>query len=123
MMEIVTYKVAVTTTGSAGSATGSGTSDLIQGYLLDVYFDFHGSAPATSDVTLAYATRGGNILVASNGNTDTLFQPLKQASDSAGAAIAGVYNPYVLDDKVTVSVAQSDALTNAVVAYIRALRL
>lgn len=122
-MEIVTYKVAVTTTGSAGSATGSGTSELISGYLLDVYLDFNASAPATSDVTLAYATRGGNILVASNGNTDALHQPLKQASDAAGAAITGVYNPYVLDDKVTVSVAQCDALAPAVTAYIRALRL
>ncbi len=122
-MEIVTTKVAVTTVGSAGSATGSATSDLINGYLLDVYLDFHGSAPATTDVTIAYATRGGNIIVVSNTATDVLHQPLKQASDVAGAAISGVYNPYVLDDKLTVSVAQCDALTNAVVAYIRALRV
>lgn len=121
-MEIVTTKVAVTTTGSAGSATGSGTSELINGYLLDVYLDFNG-APATTDVTIAYATRGGTILVASNGNTDALHQPLKQASDAAGAAITGVYNPYVLDDKVTVSVAQCDALAPGVTAYIRSLRL
>lgn len=122
-MEIVTYKVAVTTTGAAGSATGTGTSELVQGYLLDVWLDFHGSAPATTDTTLAYATRGGNILVVTNSVTDVLHQPLKQASDSAAATITGVYNPYVLDDKITVSVAQCDALAPAVTAYIRALRL
>jgi hypothetical protein len=122
-MEIVTTRIAVTTTGSVGSATGSTTSDVLRGYLLDVHLDFHASAPATTDTTLAYATRGGNILVVTNSATDALLQPLKQSCDAAAAAITGVYNSYVLDDKVTVSLAGCDALTNAVVATIRTLRL
>ncbi len=48
------YVIHVTTTGSAGSATGTGTSDeLVTGYIEAVLHDFHASAPATTDSTVA----------------------------------------------------------------------
>lgn len=123
MGEIVTAKVAVTTTGSAGSATGSGDSELLHGHLLDVYLDYNGSAPATTDVTIAYKTRGGNVLVVSNNNTDGMYHPRAKPVDSANAAITNAHDRFALNDKLTVSVAQADALTACVTAYIRYERI
>ena len=123
MAEIVTERVAVTTTGSAGSATGSGTSGVMNGFLLDIYLDFHASAPAGStDTTIAYADRGGNIWAIANSSTDVLVAPRVKPVDNANAAITNAHDEFALSGKVTVSLAQCDALTDAVVAYIRYLR-
>lgn len=123
-MEIVTEKVVVTTTGSAGSATGSTDSETLHGLLLDVYLDYHASAPgATTDVTIAFKTRGGNVLVVSNSATDGLYHPRAKPVDNANGAITNAHDRFALNDKLTVSVAQSDALTACVTAYIRYLRV
>ena len=122
-MEIVTERVAVTTTGVAGSATGSGTSSAINGLLMNIYLDYHASAPATTDVTVAYATRGGNVLAVSDNATDGLYHPRAKPVDNANTAITDAHDKFALNDALTVSVAQSDALTDCVVAYIRYLRL
>lgn len=124
-MEIVTEVVTVTTTGAAGSATGSGNTKAVNGYLLDIYFDFSGSAPATTDTTVAYAptSGGGTILTLTNTVTDALHAPRKQASDNAGAAIGGVYDCYPVSGALTISLAQCDALAAALVAYVRFLRI
>lgn len=122
MPSIDTYAIAVTTTGSAGTATGSTTSDLIIGELVDVYLDFHASAPATTDTTVAYATRGGNVLVVTNSATDALFAPRIKPVDNANTAITNAHDRFLLNDRITVSLAQCDALTNAVIAYLRVLR-
>ncbi len=117
---ISTFVIPVTTSGSAGVATGSAQSDIIRGWLLDVHFDFNASAPNTTDTTLAYADGPqGTILTLSNTATDVLHMPLKQASDSAGAAITGVYGAWPVNGRLSVSVAGCDALTNAVVATLR----
>jgi len=111
--------VYVTTAGAGGSATGSSTSHELDGYLESVYVDFHASAPATTDTTIAFATRGGNIMVLTNANTDGLYAPVKQACDATGTVIPGAYVNHVLNQPLTVSVAQADALTNCVTVYIR----
>lgn len=111
--------VYVTTAGVAGSATGSSTSHELDGYLESIYFDFHASCPATADTTVAFATRGGNIIVLTNTATDVLHAPVKQACDATGTAIPGAYVNHVLNQPLTVSVAQADALTNCVTVYIR----
>ena len=50
---IETYKVEVTTTGGDASATGSGYTDRpIRGKLIDIYLDYAGTAPATTDVVI-----------------------------------------------------------------------
>lgn len=117
---IVTETIAVTTTGADGAATGSTASGALYGFLLDVYLDYHASAPATTDVTLAYTSpANGNILVVTNNATDGLYAPRKQACDAAGAAITGGYDCYPLNGTVTVSVAQANALTGAVTARVR----
>ncbi len=120
--EIIEEIVAVTTTGADGGASGSGTSHVLHGFLLDVYLDYHASCPATADVTVAYTTKGGNIVVVSNNATDGLYAPRKQVCDSVGAAVSGVYDRWPLNQALTVSVAQANALTNCVVASIRYLR-
>lgn len=117
-MPTSTYVIPVTTTGSAGSATGSATSELIKGYLVDVYIDYHASAPATTDVTIAYAVRGGNLLAVTNNATDGLYHPRATTVDNTNAA-TGAPSPFLLDQGVTVSVAQADALDPCVTVYLR----
>jgi len=122
MSEIRMETLTVTTTGSAGSATGSATSPMLVGFLLDVYLDFHASAPATTDTTIAYDEPDfGNVLVVTNSATDALYAPRKNTCDSAAAAISGNYALYPLNGGLTVSLAQCDALSGAVVAKIRYL--
>lgn len=113
--------VAVTTTGGAGSATGSGSLALPAGYIDWVYLDYHADAPgATTDVTLAYADTppGGNILVVSNSATDALYFPRATAHTAAGAAVTDSHVRWPAGEPITVSVAQSDALTACVTAYV-----
>lgn len=122
-MEIVTASVAVTTTGGAGVSAGSGHTDALHGFLLDVYLDYHASAPATTDVTISYAGNGGNVLVVTSSNTDVLHAPRKQLSDSAAAAITDGYDCYALNGALNVAVAQSDDLAPSVTVRIRYLRI
>jgi hypothetical protein len=53
MSQICYETIKITTTGSAGSAAGSAESVPIQGFLLDVYLDYHASSPGTTDLTVA----------------------------------------------------------------------
>lgn len=117
MSEIAIEKVSITTTGSAGAATGSGTTIPINGFLLDVYLDYHASTPGTADVTISDATFG-NIVVKSDNATDVWLAPRKQTCDQA-AADSGSYDLIPLSGPLTVSIAQADALTAAVVVTIR----
>lgn len=128
MDKIKTTKIAVTTTGVAGSATGSTTSDAMYGMLLDIRFDFHASAAATQDTTVAYAAfydengvsipTFGNIIVLTNVNTDGTYAPRQDYHDDAGA-VMGQQPCFPLNGPLTVSVAQGDALTDCVIAYVR----
>ena len=122
MSSIYTVRVPVTTTGAAGSATGTATTETLHGFLLDVYLDFHATAPATTDTTIAYALRGGNILAVANSGTDALLTPRVKPVDNANAAITNAHERFPLNDALTVSLAQSDALDPAVVVYLRILR-
>lgn len=117
-MTIKLEKISVTTTGSAGSATGSGTTGVLNGRLLAVYLDFNASTPNTTDTTIAYAEKGGNLLVVTNSNTDAMFAPRMTCVTNANAAITNSHAPFPLNQKLTISLAQADAVTNAVVAYI-----
>jgi len=111
-MRILTKSVAVTTTGSDASATGSGTLDGGRGFILDVYLDYHADAPAMTDVTIAYTTRGGSIAVISNNKTDMLIAPRQNPAGES---------KYPLDQSLTISVAGADALTACVTAWFRIL--
>ncbi len=121
-MPIITERVTVTTTGSAGAAIGNTDSEVLTGLLLDVFLDYNASAPGTTDVTVSYKTRGGNVLVVSNNATDGLYHPRAKPVDNANGAITNAHDRFALNGKLNVAVAQADALTACVVAYIRYLR-
>lgn len=116
---IRSVQVTVTTTGSAGAATGSATVGFV-GSILSIFLNHHASAAATTDTTIAYTTVGGNILAVTDSNTDATYYPRAGAVDNTGSAITNSFVPYVLDgtQTITVSSAQNDALTAALVATI-----
>ena len=118
--QIVTIAVPVVTTGGAGVAAGQADSQPITGFLLDVFLSF-GAAPATTDTTLSYVLQGGAIAVYTNVNSSQIFAPRKQSSDSVGALIAGSYDYYALNGPIRVAVAQCDALSPALTAFMRVL--
>jgi hypothetical protein len=122
MSEICQEVVKVTTTGDAGSATGSGNTGVMSGFLLDIHLDFHASAPASTDVTIAFAERGGNVLAVANANTDALYTPRVKPVDNANSAITDAHDKFPLNGRLSVAVAGSNALTDAVTAYIRYVR-
>jgi hypothetical protein len=114
------YRIRVTTEGADGSATGTGTSEVpVQGRIDAVYLNFHASAPNTTDTTIAVTLADGSsvtLLTVTNSATDAYKQPRIQNVDSANSAITGSYDAFICAGQyVTVSVAGSNALTNAVV--------
>jgi hypothetical protein len=117
MSEIAIERVAITTVGGAGAAVGSGTTIPINGFLLDVFLDYHASCPATADVTITDPVFG-TIVTKSNNNTDIWLAPRTEVVDYT-AAPTGLYDLVPLNSALTISVAQADALTDCVVAIVR----
>lgn len=113
-------KVTVTTTGSAGSASGTGYSPHpINGAMRAVRVDWHASAPATSDIDVVGESDDDHPEVTlydkDDANSDVWAYPKVQSTDVAGSAIANEYqHPVVAGQRVKVSVAQCDALDPAV---------
>ena len=107
----------VTTTGVAGSATGSITHT-VRGEIMTVVLNFHASAPGTTDTTIAYADSGGNILVVTDSATDAVIHPRGKPVDNANSAITNAHDRFASAQGITVSLAQCDALTDALVATI-----
>lgn len=104
--------VSVTTTGSAGSASGSGaTAKPVNGALYAVYANYHASAPATTKLVIKDSA--GRTLwtgTAENGgigNTDALIVPRVGPLQTDLIPFAG--------REITFEVSLSDALTGAVV--------
>lgn len=120
-MEINAEKISITTTGSDGSATGSGKTPAMLGFLLDVLLDFHASAPATTDVTIT--DRDGNtILAVTNSATDALIAPRQKLVDNANSAITNSFDRFPLNGQLSVAVAGCNALDPAVTVKVRYLR-
>jgi hypothetical protein len=107
----------ITTTGVAGSATGSQTL-LVHGEILTVVLNFHASAPGTTDTTIAFADSGGNILVVTDSATDAVVHPRGTCVNASNSAITNSHTPFASAQGVTISLAQCDALTAALVATI-----
>ncbi len=120
---IQTKTVTITTTGGAGAATGSAVFENCYGFLLDMYNNWHASAPATSVATLTYTDPSlGTIIACPATATDTIYAPRKEICTAAGAA-TGAYDYYPLNGSLTMTVTLSDALTGALVCTIRYLQL
>jgi len=123
-MEIITESAAVTTTGTDASATGSATIGALQGFLLDIYLDYSGDAPNTTDVTIAHArTPSENIIVVSNNATDGHFPAALSPVTATAGSITDAHRFVPLNGPLTVSVAGADALAPCVTAYVTYLRL
>ena len=122
-MPVEKHTLKVSTTGSAGSASGSGILTLALCELLAVHLDYHASAPATTDVTLSSPGQPASqtILTRSNSATDGWFYPRRQKDDNAAAAITGDYDKFVVHGNLLLEIAQADALTDCVTAtvYVR----
>lgn len=107
-MIIRKYQVTATTSGSAGTATGSARTKPITGKILAVHLDYT-SEPATTDVTVATAHAPvATILTITNGNTDGWFYPRALLQDIVGADLTAIYDPIPIDDEISISVAQAD---------------
>lgn len=108
-------KFSIDTTGTAGTATGSAETDVVRGRVVRVDFDFHASAPATTDVTIVEnnTLRPKTVVALTNANTDTVVYPTVQLTDTAGTPVAA-FESIPVYDTLTISVAQCDALTAAV---------
>lgn len=118
------YEISVDTTGGAGSATGEATLTPVHGTLAEIIVTYNGSAPGTTVVTI-YETVGSDdiqILAVSAGNTTVKKVPLIQAVDNADSGISGGYVYHVLNSStLKVAVSASDALTDAVVVYVKTM--
>lgn len=103
--------ITVTTTGSAGSATGSATIPAVFGQVVAAGVNYTGQ-PATVDVTVTFVGEHGvetDILTITSANTDIPIQNLaNDAIDNAGAAETALpVGPYVGGD-IRIDVAQGD---------------
>lgn len=118
-MAIEQSTVRVTTAGGDGVAAGTGYSDAIKGYLLDIYLDYHASAPATTDVTVTQEGRSGNLFARSDSATDALVAPRQGLVTNANAAITDSNAPFPVNGRLVFTLAQANALTDCLVAYVR----
>ncbi len=117
MSEIASQQVSVTTTGAAGSATGSASSIPIIGFLLDVFIDYNAAAPATTHVKITDPVFGAIVEKADNA-TDIKLAPREPQCDEA-AALNGLYDLVPINSALTVELSGCDALTDAAVVTLR----
>lgn len=107
MPKIDVIKVSVTVAGSAGSATGTASTQILNGKLLAVHVDYV-SQPATTDVTITANSPSMSVLTLTNANTDVWKYPRQLLDGVTGSALTGVYEPLPIFGAVSVSVAQGD---------------
>lgn len=107
----------ITTTGSAGSATGSVTLALSRPAIIRfIAVDYHASAPNTTDLTIKADTSAGATLF-TKANTNTDFGPVAVATsgqDETGAATAATdvgSGGFAVTSGIYAALAQADALT------------
>ena len=116
----------VTTVGGAGVAAGSATTqDPIMGKIVRIAVNYNASTPGTTDLTLVEANEQVQqlILNLANQDTDLNLYPQHVVDQNDGTDwlyVAGeeVSDYYYVADELTLTVAQCDALTDAVVVDI-----
>jgi hypothetical protein len=120
-------RIPVTTTGSAGSATGDKTTEIpggVRGALMSFYLDYNASAPgATTDVVISEVGGAGRtFLTRTNTATDGEFPVRIPETGNTGTAGAGVTPHLMGGGQIKVAVTGCDALTNAVVVTVYLLQ-
>ena len=129
MTQIVNvYYTRVNTTGSAGNATGSATTDVpggITGFLYSVVVKPNTSGwAATTDITFTEADAPARtfLTLTNKDNTQVSYQVRVVENDSTGTALS-TYTPIALaGDQITVSLAQANAQTPALEVWFYVLR-
>jgi len=116
--ELNVGSLAITTTGGAGTATGSGTVPVVPGELAFVKIDYDGTAPGTTDVTITQTAEPTALLTVTNSATDQINCPRLACVTTANGAITNSHAPLYIHGAVSVSVAQCDAITDAVTVYV-----
>ena len=114
-MAIERHIIKVSTTGSDASATGSLVVALPYCELLAGYFNYHASAPGTTDTTVSSPGDPVSVtlLTITNSVTDAWYYPSIQMDDNSGSAITGAYVPAIIHGNLLIELAGSDALTDA----------
>ena len=101
----------ITTAGSDGSATGSGTTGKpITGRIVAVHLDYSAGQAATTDVTITATSPDATVLVRSNSATDGWFYPHTPANlaSDASAISGGVVMGVPVDGYVSVAIDDAD---------------
>lgn len=111
----ITGPITVTTTDSAGAATGSATPDPDHGisYLTDVKLTYN-SAPATTKVVISEVGGLGKTLLSIIGNTDGIFPARTPTYSALDGALTGGFDLVQFSGQLQVDVTLSDALDPAV---------
>jgi len=116
--------IAVTTTGSNGSATGNAASETFTGAIEAVIVNHHANAPATTDVIVVDTRTNVALFTKANSATDAYFAPRAYAVDSAGANLLssdanGLWPvPYTVDQGVKVFLTGANVETNHAVVTV-----
>lgn len=115
----------LTTAGSDGAASASvSVYPRPGGRLYAVYLDYHASAPSTTDVTISQAEAPeATLLTVSDNKTDGWYFPRQQVCGTDGSALTydgshAIVEPFPMTGGLAVTVAQGDALTGCVTAYL-----
>jgi hypothetical protein len=124
---IKSVAIAVDTTGSAGSATGSArTNHAVVGRILALQHNYHASCPNTADVTVTEqdgSTTIQTIHIETNSTADVVRYPRTPVQDAAETDVTydgsnEIYEPFVTANPIDVAVAGADALTNCVIVTV-----
>jgi hypothetical protein len=118
---------AITTTGSDGSATGTGTTNApLSGRLVAIHLDYSATQATTTDVTVTTLTAPiVTLFTRSNSATDGWFYPRQAVQDATGTAVyyndagdAPIYDAVTINDHVKVTVAQGDNTETVTVSLV-----
>lgn len=127
MQSVNELYIPVTTTGSAGSATGETTTDIaqgIRGFVWAIHVKPNGSLPNTSDITISEV--GGaarTLLTLTNAGTTAKTYPVRIVdTDNTGSDLTSRGAIALGGTQIKVAIAQSDALTKAVEVWVYILR-
>jgi len=120
MIEI--HKIAVTTTGDNGSATGTGYSTrAVNGEVRALQIDWGATAPGTSDIDVVVESDDNRPEVTlydkDDSAADAWVYPKVQSTDTGGSAISGEYQHPLANGRLKVAVAGCNALDPAVTVY------
>ena len=108
-------EVDVATTGAAGAAVGSGSTDAyVRGRILAVHLDYASSISSTTDITISQSTPPLDVLILTNNATDGWYYPAVEWHSSAGAGLS-TYGQVYVADLLTITATQTTSGTAATV--------